>query len=204
MKKIFPALLLFIAINLTAQTAPVNTSFIVFSDPHFYDPSLGTGGKAFEDYLDEDRKLLEESPLLLLETLKLIENSDVDFVIIPGDLTKDGTAASHQTFVSRMEQLVSSGRKVYVVPGNHDIANGESNSYQGDSVVRVENISSEDFVAHYMGDEPQGDHKLDLNGVKPLGRIIISFRKKLIKGLYEDLYPQDNDLVISMKTGKVR
>ena len=60
------------------------------------------------------------------------------------------------------------------------------------------------FVAHYKGDEPEGDHSLDLKGVKLLGRIIISFRKKLIKGLYEDLYPGDNNLTISMKTGDTR
>lgn len=62
----------------------------------------------------------------------------------------------------------------------------------------------EAFVTHYVGDEPVGDHKLDLKGVKPLGKIIISFRKKLIKGLYEDLYPQDNNIVIDLKTGDVK
>ena len=78
------------------KTESVNTSFMVFSDPHFYDPSLGTEGKAFEAYLDEDRKLFRESPELLLEALKIIGDSDVEFVVIPGDLTKDGTAASHK------------------------------------------------------------------------------------------------------------
>lgn len=33
--------------------------FIVFSDPHYFDPSLGTEGKAFQEYLDNDRKLLK-------------------------------------------------------------------------------------------------------------------------------------------------
>ena len=35
--------------------------FAVFSDPHYYDSSLGTTGSAFEDYLMQDRKLLRES-----------------------------------------------------------------------------------------------------------------------------------------------
>lgn len=425
-----PILMLSICGTLFAQenkTESVNTSFMVFSDPHLYDPSLGTDGKAFDTYLDEDRKLLRESPELLLQALSIIRESDVEFVLIPGDLTKDGSAASHKYFASRMELLEESGVEVFVVPGNHDISNGESNSFQGDSVVLVDNISPQEFVkiydkfgynmalyrdehslsyvvepspglwllgldaclykgnqphhhphtdgqfkdetliwidhisnrakdegkeiisfmhhgilehykgqekfygeyivndykkiskqlakngikavftghyhaqditmkrwdeetfifdietgslvtypcpvrevkimnetmhisshfineissyegdfteysrkfvydgiagigertmvgmglrpedasklsgqvgeafvTHYVGDEPAGDHKLDLKGVKPLGKIIISFRKKLIKGLYEDLYPQDNNIVIDLKTGKVR
>jgi len=409
------------------KTASVNTSFMVFSDPHYYDPSLGTDGKAFNTYLDEDRKLLRESPELLKQALEKIKDSNVEFVIIPGDLTKDGTAVSHKNFASSMELLEDAGIEVFVIPGNHDISNGESNSFQGDKKVLVDDISPQEFakiynkfgydqalskdehslsyvvepspglwllgldaclyrgnqknhhphtdgqfreetllwvdevsnrakeegkqiiafmhhgvlehykgqekfygeyivndyknvskqlaennikvvftghyhaqditmerwdeetfifdvetgslvtypcpvrevkimnetmhitshfineipsydgdfteysrqfvydgiagigertmvdmglrpedaaklsgqvgeafVTHYVGDEPIGDHKLDLKGVKPLGRIIISFRKKLIKGLYEDLYPEDNNIVIDLKTGKVR
>ncbi|UCH51442.1 MAG: hypothetical protein JSV54_01345 [Chloroflexota bacterium] len=34
---------------LEAVPAYPETSFVVFSDPHIYDPTLGTEGKAFED-----------------------------------------------------------------------------------------------------------------------------------------------------------
>ena len=64
--------------------------FIVFTDPHYFDGSLGTHGQAFQDYLDKDRKLLRESRELLEEVIGFILKSDADFVLIPGDLTKDG------------------------------------------------------------------------------------------------------------------
>ena len=72
------------------------TSFVVLSDPHFFDPTLGTSGAAFLDYLDKDRKLLAESEELLDAAIKAIEPIHAEFVIISGDLTKDGEKHNHQ------------------------------------------------------------------------------------------------------------
>src|SRR6056297_3759987 len=124
-------------ISATGQTA----HFMVFSDPHYYDPSLGTEGEAFQQYLDGDRKLLKESRELLIEALLKISNSDAEFVIVPGDLTKDGTRVSHEMFAAMIRELEDKGKQVYVVPGNHDINNGHSFAFQGEKKVPVENVS---------------------------------------------------------------
>jgi len=125
------------------------TSFIVFSDLHIYDTSLGTEGKAFEDYLADDRKLLRESTEILEAAIAAIKNEKVSFVLVPGDLTKDGERVSHQLAVSYLSQLEASGKKVYVVPGNHDVKNGHSFKYIGDNTERVPNITSEEFAQMY-------------------------------------------------------
>lgn len=126
-----------------------STSMIVFSDPHFYDPSLGTRGKAFEEYLDNDRKLLRESSELLQEAIRLTLQSDVDIVLVPGDLTKDGTHVSHTGFAAQLSRLEDQGIQVFVVPGNHDILNGEANAYTGDSAQRVTNVDRHEFARIY-------------------------------------------------------
>jgi hypothetical protein len=59
------------------------------------------------------------------------------------------------------------------------------------------------FSAHYAGDEIYRDPPLDLEGVNLKGRFIISFRKKLVWGLYNDLPPADNDITINLRTGEV-
>jgi UDP-2,3-diacylglucosamine pyrophosphatase LpxH len=125
------------------------TSFIVVSDLHTYDPSLGTEGKAFENYLSADRKLLKESVELLEAAIGLINSENASFVLIPGDLTKDGELTSHQLVAQHLKQLEASGKKIYVIPGNHDINNGWSYSYMGDNQQRVLNISPEEFVQIY-------------------------------------------------------
>jgi len=136
-------------ITSAAAQADRTMTFAVFSDPHFYDPSLGTSGKAFEDYLDRDRKLLRESEELLQEAISYIKNSDASFVLIPGDLTKDGSLVSHTRFAAYLKTLEESGKQVYVVPGNHDVLNNEAMSFRGDSAIPVANINPEDFARIY-------------------------------------------------------
>jgi len=45
--------------------------FMVISDLHYFDPQLGIEGKAFAEYLDQDRKLLAYSkePFLLSQAI---------------------------------------------------------------------------------------------------------------------------------------
>jgi len=148
MRSIISALLLFTVPFLYAQeSAPV--IFKIFSDPHYFDASLGTTGKAFEDYLSHDRKLLRESDELLQEIVTDIISSDASFVLVPGDLTKDGERSSHLRFAAYMREIEATGRKVFVLPGNHDVLNGEARSFLDDSSQRVQNISPADFKDIY-------------------------------------------------------
>lgn len=127
----------------------LTASIIVFSDPHYFDPSLGTEGPAFEAYLDNDRKLLRESTELLEEAIDIALRSGAGIVLIPGDLTKDGTLLSHRGVARELHRLEAHGPDVLVVPGNHDVSNGEAFAYRGDSAVRVENLDPEGFARLY-------------------------------------------------------
>jgi len=135
--------------SLKAAPAYPETSFIVFSDPHTYDTSLGTEGKAFESYLADDRKLLRENTEILEAAIAAIKSETANFVLVSGDMTKDGERSSHELVVSYLEQLEASGKKVYVVPGNHDINNGYSFKYAGDTVEHVPNITPAEFAGMY-------------------------------------------------------
>jgi DNA repair exonuclease SbcCD nuclease subunit len=134
---------------LEAAPAYPETSFVVFSDPHIYDPALGTEGKAFEDYLAQDRKLLRESTEIMEAAVAAIEKEKASFVLVSGDLTKDGERVSHELEAGYLSQLESAGKQVYVVPGNHDIKNGYSSKYIGDSTERVPNITAAEFAQIY-------------------------------------------------------
>ncbi|MBM3154131.1 MAG: metallophosphoesterase [Chloroflexi bacterium] len=131
-----------------AATYP-EVSFIVFSDPHIYDTSLGTEGKAFEDYIANDRKLLRESGEILESAMEMIKAEKASFVLVPGDLTKDGERVSHELCAKYLSQLESAGKQVYVVPGNHDVLNGHSFKYVGDNKERVPNVKPEEFAQIY-------------------------------------------------------
>ncbi len=125
------------------------TEFAVFSDAHLYDTVLGTNGTAFETYLANDRKLLVFSEEIIDAALPDILNSGAKFVIVCGDLTKDGELIDHELFASKIARLEQAGIRVYVVPGNHDIRNPRSVNYHGPLTSPVPNISTNDFARIY-------------------------------------------------------
>lgn len=126
-----------------------NASFAVVSDIHYYDTSLGISGKAFEECLDSDRKLLLKSAELSDLAVDKIINSGVTFLLVCGDLTKDGELINHQKVSQQLKRVVDSGIKVYVVPGNHDVNNFDAVKFDGDKTFPVQNVSASDFAEIY-------------------------------------------------------
>lgn len=133
-----------------ACTKPV-VRFAVVADPHLYDTSLGTSGADYAAYLARDAKMLAQSETLFEHTVQAIvqKSQPPEFVIIPGDLTKDGAAASHQRMAACLETLELEGVEVYVVPGNHDVANPEAAAYANEGATQVYSPGPEEFAEIY-------------------------------------------------------
>ncbi len=126
-----------------------DAEFAVISDLHVYDPALGATGAAFEKKMSEDRKLLLDSVELLDYAIGDILSSNARFVLISGDLTKDGEAVCHAIAAEKLKRLTDAGVKVYVVPGNHDVSNPDAASYSGDTESPVESVSPGEFAQIY-------------------------------------------------------
>ena len=125
----------------------------IVSDIHYMDPSLlknnAAAGTAFQAYLDADPKLIEFSDPIFRTVIAQLKSENPDILLIPGDLTKDGERVSHQTMALLLKQLTDAHIKVYVVPGNHDIKNPESATYDGDNAAPVPSVSAAEFSAIY-------------------------------------------------------
>jgi len=129
-----------------AQTVRIG----VVSDLHYTHPSLIVErGKALDDYLNGDRKLLLESDAILRQTVQYLLQENPDIVLIPGDLTKDGELVSHLGVAELLKPLREKGVKVLVIPGNHDVNNPEAVSFHGDTVRKEATISADDFAVIY-------------------------------------------------------
>jgi len=124
-------------------------SFAVISDTHLYDASLGSSGSAFEKEMNSDRKLLLDSQDLLDYAINDIIASQVNFVLVCGDLTKDGELINHRIAADKFRKLTAAGIAVYVVPGNHDINNPDAVKFNGDTTEPVASIKADDFARIY-------------------------------------------------------
>jgi len=127
-----------------------STNFAVLSDPHLYDSeTLGSGTPEFDAYLAQDNKMLVQSVDTLSVAINNLKSMSLDFVIIPGDLTKDGELVNHQLMAATLADLQASGKKVYVIPGNHDINNPAALSYMASPPTPVTQVSPTDFANIY-------------------------------------------------------
>lgn len=132
-----------------AKAVYPDIKFAVISDIHAYDQSLGITGAAFEKVMLSDRKLLLDSFDLIELAINELLGSDVEMVLISGDLTKDAELINHTHLAKELQRLVDADIKVFVVPGNHDYNNPVSEGYDGDNTYPVEDVSAEEFAAMY-------------------------------------------------------
>jgi hypothetical protein len=135
---------------LTRQAPPPypETRFVVLSDPHYHHPDLGTRGPAFQEYLATDRKLLAQSDAVLDAAIRQIRSENADFILVCGDMTKDGERYNHQSAAERLRELLPHA-PVYVVPGNHDVLNGEAFRYTPEGKQPVPTVTPAEFRKIY-------------------------------------------------------
>jgi 3',5'-cyclic AMP phosphodiesterase CpdA len=89
----------------------LNFRFAIASDPHI--------ALSHTVDLSKPRFHLVEASIPIFEcVLKHLEQLNLDFLLLPGDLTQDGEPDNHQWLQKRLAQLPF---PTYVIPGNHDV-----------------------------------------------------------------------------------
>jgi len=135
-----------------AESVPYpDASFAVITDLHVWDPALGSEEARFLAVLDgTSKQFLDSIPFLDNAIDKIIETG-VSFVLVCGDLTKDGELHNHMILAEKLKRLTDAGIDVLVVPGNHDINSGKAVRYTEENTERVPNVSDIEFAGIYSG-----------------------------------------------------
>ncbi len=124
--------------------------FVHLTDIHVF-PQEWAQGATYQKYIEDDPKLLKESQEIFLTALEKVRSLKPDFLILSGDLTKDGEIASHEWLAQKLGELKDLGIPSYVIPGNHDLNNPDAVRYFDDRTERVPTASPEDFARIYAG-----------------------------------------------------
>lgn len=115
---------------------PVN--FYLVTDTHYFEPSLGASGKAFDEYMQREQYFMAESSDIVKAVFeKIASDRETELVIIPGDLSKNGETESHKSFVKELYKLKEAGKRVYVITAGHDY-NEYSRAFVNDERIDVE------------------------------------------------------------------
>lgn len=136
--------------NIISEDKKDFLKFFIFSDPHYLDSSLGTETELLKKEELTGIKMIKEGQKIFEKTVEIILNEDADIILLPGDLSKDGEKISHEIVSKYLTEIEKRGKRVFVIPGNHDINNSESFKYSDkNGKTRVPNTSPEDFIAIY-------------------------------------------------------
>lgn len=123
------------------------TKFAVITDPHVFEVEGNIDNPVYLKYGVDDIKLLKLSSEILEEAVnKIIQKDNLDFVLVPGDLTDSGDVKSHKVVAEILEKLKENDLKVYVIPGNHDGFN--TRDFKNTTIPR-EIVTPEDFINIY-------------------------------------------------------
>ena len=131
---------------------PNELNFAGMSDVHFYPKSL-TGGDSEEwkDFCTSKSKEFEQSEAITdaaLDSIALKSNEGLDtkYLLISGDLTKDGEYQGHKELAEKLENFEkNTGIQVIVINGNHDINNSDACDFSSGTKVSAKMTTPEDF-----------------------------------------------------------
>jgi len=130
--------------------APVDfprVRFAVVADLHLFDVTTSSPGPAFNRQIGSGPKLLAESREILAKALADIAAERPDFLLVCGDLTRDGERSAHELAAEMLGALDAAGVPVLVVPGNHDVLNTRAARFSGDASEPVAGVAQADFAA---------------------------------------------------------
>ncbi len=121
----------------------------VITDTHYLSEKLMDDGSALNEYILTSGKNVKYTPAVLDQVLEDYLESEIQILLVCGDITKDGEKQSHLDFVEKLRSLQNKGVKVYVIPGNHDINMPNAVEFKKDRKLPVANISPDEFTSLY-------------------------------------------------------
>lgn len=142
MKKILAVFLLFISINMMASE-PLRIGII--SDTHFLSEQLMDNRYATQEYVDKTGRDIISSPEIIDQVVADYLASNIDILLVSGDITKDGEKQSHIDFREKLKPLYNNGVKIFVIPGNHDVNIKSPIRFQGNKTFPTDGINELDF-----------------------------------------------------------
>ena len=143
-----------IPVAVSANSAEVR--FDVISDIHYFGNKLKgeEGNQAWIDYIESSTRQFDLQDALLDAALSSFVLKDAkdkpDYLLIPGDLTKDGELQSHVELAEKLEAFEKeSGIEIFVINGNHDINNSKAVTFENGVEEPATKTTPEDFRRIY-------------------------------------------------------
>lgn len=112
---------------------------LLITDTHYFAPSLGCRGEAYEEFMKMEQKCFAETSAINKAAFRWLNDTDLaDTVLIAGDLSFNGEKQSHLEFIDLLKDLKAHGKRVFVITAGHDFKDPPSAPFCFDETGRHE------------------------------------------------------------------
>lgn len=133
-----------------AEASPHALTVYLAADPHYIAPDLTDNGSGFTSLVEAaDGKDMLRCEAIIDAFLARIVQDRPDALILLGDLSFNGAAASLQRFAEKLSAVCEAGIPVFVIPGNHDLDYPMAARFSGDTYTLVPSVSAAGFAELY-------------------------------------------------------
>lgn len=151
-----------------------NLSFYLVTDTHYYDSSFKRTGEAYEARSRTDQKCVAETPAIIDAGFEqLVQDTDTNIILIPGDLVYRGEYQSHVGFRDRLYKLQEKGKKIYLITARHDYCeDGEPVEFEDNQLIPVKGMPRDelrDFYKDFGFADAISEHRESMSYVAQLG-----------------------------------
>lgn len=146
---------------LTGQTLNIG----VITDTHYLSEKLMDGDYAVDNFVLVSGRNIKDTPAVLDKVLDEYLHSNIEVLLVCGDMTKDGEKQSHIDFVKKLKPLQDKGVRIFAIPGNHDINMPNAVEFKGNKTFPVPNVSPEEFSDIYANCGYKGALKYDASSL---------------------------------------
>lgn len=121
----------------------------VISDTHYLSTKVAQPSAALQKFEAATGRNTEELHEVLRLVLSKLKTYKPDILLIPGDLTNNGERDSHIDFAAKLHTLATSGTRVFVLPGNHDVNVPNAKAFISENAIPTPSISAQEFEEIY-------------------------------------------------------
>lgn len=123
-------------------------SFLLVTDPHYFENALGAEGEAYEKRSVTDQKCVAETGAIIDAEFERIAQNPTQTILIPGDMVYRSETASHVGFIKKLNVLKEKGKKIYVITARHDCCD-EARGFIGAEEIPVDKTERKDLRELY-------------------------------------------------------
>ena len=147
-----PVISVLLPIQPSAAAEAASQTFTVYiaADPHYIAPELTDNGSGFTRLAEAaDGKDMLRCEAIIDAFLARVIRDHPDALILPGDLSFNGEAASLRLFADKLSAVRDAGIPIFVIPGNHDLDCSMAAKFSGDTYTLVPSVSAAEFADLY-------------------------------------------------------